>query len=153
MYGYVETLRAFLGAAEEQHLRTPDGNLIPNPTQVTLGRIHAVEHHPRILQIVREMCGSGILMAPGAADLANAEVSGDVMRYLVGPDENALDRFRLLKLAWEYGCDSFGSRQLLFEMHNAGSHLTTRQRLGMSYDADPLKALARQLAGIDDTNG
>ena len=152
IYGYVETLRAFLTAAEEQHLRTDDGNLIPNPTQITLGRIHAVEHHPRMLQIVREMCGSGILMAPGAADLANAEVSGDVMRYLVGPDENAVDRFRLLKLAWEYGCDSFGSRQLLFEMHNAGSHLTTRQRLGMSYDADPLKALARQLAGIDDTN-
>ncbi len=77
----------------------------------------------------------------------------DVIRYLVGPDEAALDRFRLLKLAWEYGCDSFGSRQLLFEMHNAGSHLTTRQRLGMSYDAEPLKALARQLAGIDDSSG
>ena len=152
VYGYVETLRAFLAAAEEQHLWTDDGNLIPNPTQVTLGRIHAVEHHPRILQIVREMCGSGILMAPGAADLANAEVAGDVTRYLVGPDAGAPDRFRLLKLAWEYGCDSFGSRQLLFEMHNAGSHLTTRQRLATSYDAAPLKALARQLAGIEDTD-
>jgi aromatic ring hydroxylase len=34
----------------------------------------------------------------------------------VAHDEAAPERFRLLKLAWEYACDSFGSRQLLFEI-------------------------------------
>ena len=108
VYGYVETLRAFLTAAEEQHLRTPDGNLMPNPTQVTLGRIHAVEHHPRILQIVREMCGSGILMAPGAADLANAEVDrrchalpGGARRECPGPVPTAEAGLGVrLRLVW-----------------------------------------------------
>ncbi len=149
VYGYVETLRAFLTAAEQGHLVTDDGNVIPNPTQITLGRIHSVDHHPRILQIVRELCGSGLLMAPSAAELANPDVADDVMRYLVGPDERALDRFKLLKLAWEYSADSFGSRQLLFEMHNAGSQLTTKQRLAATYDTEPLKDLARRLAGIE----
>ena len=149
VYAYVETLRAFLTSAEQSHLFTEDGNVIPNPTQITLGRIHSVEHHPRILQIVREMSGSGILMAPSAAELADPVVAEDVMRYLVGPDVRALDRFKLLKLAWEYSCDSFGSRQLLFEMHNAGSHLATKQRLVSTYEPEPLKDLARKLAGID----
>jgi 4-hydroxyphenylacetate 3-monooxygenase len=149
MYGYVETLRAFLDAAEVHHLVTKHGSVIPNPTQITLGRIHSVDHHPRILQIVREICGSGILMAPGAADLAKPNIAADVDRYLVGPDANAHARYRMLKLAWEYASDSFGSRQLLFEMHNAGSQLTTKQRIAATYDVGPMKRLAHQLAGID----
>lgn len=152
MYSYVETLRSFLAAAEQNHLITTNGSVIPHPTQITLGRIHSVDHHPRILQIVREMCGSGILMAPGADDFANPAIAADVQRYLVGPDERAPDRFRLLKLAWEYAGDSFGSRQLLFEMHNAGSQLTTKQRLAATYDAAPFKQLAHELAGIGATS-
>lgn len=149
LFGYVETLRSFLAAAEQNALVTDGGHVIPNPTQITLGRIHAVDRHPQILQVVRELCGSGILMAPRASDLANPEIAADVERYLVGPDANTLDRYRLLNLAWEYACDSFGSRQLLFEMHNAGAQLRTKQRLAQEYDAEPFKRLARTLAGID----
>ena len=88
-------------------------------------------------------------MAPGAADFGNPTIAADVDRYLVGPDANAHARFRMLKLAWEYASDSFGSRRLLFEMHNAGSQLTTKQRIATTYDVGPLKRLARQLAGIE----
>jgi 4-hydroxyphenylacetate 3-monooxygenase len=145
---YVETLRAFIRAAEDEPIRAPSGLLIPNPTQVTLGRLHGVERHPQILQIVREVCGSGILMAPGEAEMRDPEAGADVYQYLVGPDARAPERFRLLKLAWEYAADSFGSRQLLFEMHNAGSVLTTKSRLVSAYDSGPLVRLAKELAGI-----
>ena len=109
LFGYVETLRSFLAAAEQNAIVTDGGHVIPNPTQITLGRIHSVDHHPQILQIVRELCGSGILMAPCAEDLANTDIGADIDRYLVGPDTNTLDRFRLLNLAWEYTGDSFGA--------------------------------------------
>ncbi len=146
LYGYTETLRAFLAAAEQNAVTTDGGHLIPNPTQITLGRIHAVDHHPRILQAVRELSGSGILMAPLPEDLANPEIAAAVEANLVGPDPRTLDRYRVLNLAWEYACDSFGARQLLFEMHNAGAQLRTKQRLAQEYDAEPLKRLARDLA-------
>jgi aromatic ring hydroxylase len=148
MYGYVETMRAFLSAAEQQAIVTESGMLIPNPTQVTLGRIHSVDRQPEILQTLRELSGSGILMAPTQDEVDSAEVGPDVERFLIGGDERAAARFRLLRLAWEYGCDSFGSRQLLFEMHNAGSQLVTKQRLAATYDSAPLKRLAFDLAGI-----
>src|SRR5262249_52969654 len=45
--GYVETLRAFLCAAEQEAVPSTSGLLVPNPTQVTLGRIHGVERHPQ----------------------------------------------------------------------------------------------------------
>jgi 4-hydroxyphenylacetate 3-monooxygenase len=148
LIGYVETLRAFLCAAEADPVRSESGFLVPNPKQITLGRIFAVDQHPRVLQIVRELCGSGILMAPGEPEMDNPDIAADVERYLAGPDRRSAERFRLLKLAWEYACDSFGSRQLLFEMHNAGAQLATQQRLVSIYDKAPLVELAKELAGI-----
>lgn len=149
LYGYAQTLRAFVRAAEEDPIRSVSGYVVPNPTQITLGRIHAVDHQPRVLQLVRELSGSGLLMAPGSDDFDNPAIRADVERYLIGPDSMAADRFQLLKLAREYTSDSFGARQLLFEMHNAGAQLTTKQRLAATYDASDHVRLAKQLAGIE----
>jgi 4-hydroxyphenylacetate 3-monooxygenase len=148
LYSYVETLKAFIRAAEEEAVTSPSGLLIPNPTYITLGRIHGVDRHPHVLQLVRELSGSGLVMAPGEAEMDNPDISSDVERYLVGPDARAPERFRLLKLAWEYTAESFGSRQLLFEMHNAGAQLATQQRLIRTYDASDHVKLAKELAGI-----
>jgi aromatic ring hydroxylase len=89
-------------------------------------------------------------MAPGQADLHNPDIGPHLHRYFVAHDEAAPERFRLLKLAWEYACDSFGSRQLLFEMYNVGSLATNKQRLASTYDTSACVALARELAGITD---
>jgi 4-hydroxyphenylacetate 3-monooxygenase len=146
---YVETLRAFVAASERAAARTSSGLLAPDRNQITLGRIYGVEQHPRILQLVRELSGSGILMAPGEAELSTPEIRPDVDRYLVGQDPRALARFQMLKLAWEYAVDSFGSRQLLFEMYNASTLAVNRGRLMSSYDTSPFIRLAKDLAGID----
>lgn len=148
--GYAETLWAFVHGAEREAIPTPGGLLAPNPVQVLLGRIHGVGRHAGILQIVRELCGSGILMAPGEAELTHPEIGADLYRFLVGKDERAPDRFRLLKLAWEYAGDSFGSRQLLFEMNNESTLAVNRTRLLSTYDSAPLTRLAKSLAGIED---
>jgi aromatic ring hydroxylase len=87
-------------------------------------------------------------MAPGQADLHHPEIGPHLHRYVVGQDTWGPEFFRLLKLAWDYACDSFGSRQLLFEMYNVGSLATNKQRLASSYDTSPYAALARELAGI-----
>lgn len=146
---YVETLKALLQAAEANPIPSPSGLLIPNPTQTTVARIYGIEQHPNILQLIRELSGSSILMAPGQAELNHPELREPIYRYFVGKDERAPERFRLVKLAWEYACDSFGSRQLLFEMYNAGGSVTlTKTGLVSRYDTAPLVNLAKDLAGI-----
>jgi aromatic ring hydroxylase len=57
----------------------------------------------------------------------------------------------MMKLAWEYTADSFGSRQLLFEQHNAGTLATNKARLLAAYDPSALVALAQSLAGTSPT--
>jgi len=145
---YRETLRAFIQAAEANPVASSSGLVLPNPTTPLAGRIFSIEQYPHMLQLIRELCGSGLLMAPGQADLHNPEIGPHLRRYVVGQDEGSLERFRLLKLAWEYTCDSFGARQLLHEMYNVGSLATNKQRFASVYDTRPCVALAKELAGI-----
>lgn len=145
---YRETLRAFVQAAEAHPIRSPSGLTMPNPTTALAGRIFSIERYPHVLQIIRELCGSGLLMAPGQADLHHPEIGPHLHRYVAGHDERSSERFRLLKLAWEYACDSFGARQLLHEMYNVGSLTSNKQRLVGAYDTSSCIALAQELAGI-----
>lgn len=145
---YLETLRAFIQAAEANPVSSPSDLTLPNPTMSLAARTFAIERYPHLLQSIRELCGPGLLMAPGQADLHHPEIGPYLHRYFVAQDAGAPEYFRLLKLAWEYACDSYGSRQLLFEMYNVGSLATNKQRLASVYDTRPCVALARELAGI-----
>lgn len=147
---YLETMRAFINAAETNPVRSHSGMTLPNWTQAQAGRIFAIERYPQMLQMIRELCGSGILMAPNQADMNNPEVGHQIRRYFMGEDEQMGERFRMLKLAWEYACDSFGSRQLLFEMYNVASLASNKQRLVNAYDMSPFVRLAKELAGISE---
>jgi aromatic ring hydroxylase len=145
---YVETLRALIHTAETNPVPSQSGLAQPNPTQMAVARIFGVERYPQMLQIIRELCGSGPLVAPGHQELNNPEISPDIYRYFVGKDTRAPERFRMLHLAWEYACDSFGSRQMLFEMFNSGPVTQTKTRLVGSYDLSSYVRLAKDLAGI-----
>jgi aromatic ring hydroxylase len=146
---YLESLRAFVHTAETHPVRSPSGLTLPNPMTALAGRVFSIERYPHILQLVRELCGSGLLMAPGQADLHHPEIGPHLHRYVVGQDAAGPERFRLLKLAWEYACDSFGARQLLHEMYNVGSLTTNKQRLASTYDTHAYITLARELAAVD----
>jgi 4-hydroxyphenylacetate 3-monooxygenase len=147
---YLETMRAFINTAEMNAVRSQSGLTLPNWTPAQAARIFAIERYPQMLQMIRELCGSGILMSPNQTDMDNSEVGQQIQRYFVGADERMQERFRMLKLAWEYACDSFGSRQLLFEMFNVASLATNKQRLVNAYDLSPFVRLAKELAGISE---
>lgn len=147
---YAETLRAFLYKAEHEPVPSISGLALPDPTQVLLARTYSMQHHPRILQIVRDLCGSGLLMAPGHADIVSPDVGPYITRFLVGADERALARYRFLKLAWDYTGDSFATRQLLLELHAGSTLASNKARVLRRFDPTPHVQLAKRLAGLDD---
>lgn len=144
----LETLRALLRTAERDPVFIAGGLAQPRPLLVQLGRVLSLEQHPRVLNAVREICSSSLLMAPGAAELQSA-IGPSLERFLAGDDPRARDRFRLMKLAWDYTGGSFAARQLLFEEHNAGTLLANKGRLLGMYEPSELVALAKRLAGIE----
>jgi 4-hydroxyphenylacetate 3-monooxygenase len=147
MICYVEVLKALVHEAERTAGPSVSGLVVPHPSRVLAGRVFAVEHEPHVLQVLRQVCSSGILMAPGEAELTHPELSRHVYRYLVGRDERAPDRFRLLRLAWDYAVDSFGGRQLLFDMFNARDLHANKATLAATYDTRAATGLAARLAG------
>ena len=147
---YLETMKAFIHSAETNPVRSQSGLTLPNWIPAQAARIFSIGGYPRMLQMIRELCGSGILMSPNETDMNNSEVGHQIRRFFVGENERTQECFRMLKLAREYACDSFGSRQLLFEMYNVASLATNKQRLVNSYDLSPFVHLAKELAGINE---
>jgi aromatic ring hydroxylase len=144
---YAVTIEAYLRAAEEDCAFSESGLAVPNPTFMSVAKVFAVENYPRMLEIVRELSGQGIIMAPTQADLESG-IGPELRRYFGTPDVPAEDRARLLNLAWDLACDSFGGRQVLFELFNAGGLSASKLGVANSIDKRAYVELARELAGI-----
>jgi aromatic ring hydroxylase len=148
LISFVETLRAFVHAAETNPTPSLSGLVAPNRKYVLLGRLHFMQHQARALEFVRELSGAGILMAPRHAESVSPDLSRYVDRYLLSGDELAGERYQMLKLAWDYAADAFGARQQLFEMFAGSTMPATKEQLLKQYDTSPFVTLAKQLAGI-----
>jgi aromatic ring hydroxylase len=144
----LESLRAVIRKAEQEPVFTDEGIAIPNPTYTALARVIDLQTHARLIEIVRHICASSLIMAPGEVELNHPEIGPLMRRFIAGSERRELERFKLLKLAWDYVADSFGQRQLLFEEH-ASVNLERRRLLLLdAYDPAPAIQLARNLAGI-----
>jgi 4-hydroxyphenylacetate 3-monooxygenase len=144
---YAVTVDAYLRAAEEDCTYTPRGFAMPNLTVLSVAKLFAVQNYPRMLEILRELSGQGIIMAPTQSDFAS-EIGPDLERYFSTDDVTAGDRARLFNLAWDLACDSFAGRQVLFELFNAGGISLSRLGVANSADRSTYVALAKELAGI-----
>ena len=146
---HLESTQALLFRAEHEPIASASGMLQPDPKPITAGRIAVVDHHPQILQLIRELSGSGILMSPQQRELGHPEIGALMTSHFAGHDPRAKDRFALQRLAWDLTCDSFGSRQLLFEMLNAGGAQLNKGLFLQMTDLAAATSLATDLAGID----
>lgn len=145
---FVESLRTVIRDAEKHPVFSADGLAIPNPAQVALARVIDLQSHARLVEIVRELCGTSLITSPGELDLSSPEIGPLVKQFIGGSDSRAIERFKLMKLAWDYTCDSFAGRQLVFEEHNALNLAGRRGLLLKEYDPEPAVRFAKELAGI-----
>jgi 4-hydroxyphenylacetate 3-monooxygenase len=146
---YQHGVKSFVLAGEAEAVQTESGIIAPNPAFMSVGKVFAVEKYPRMLEIVRELAGQGIIMAPRAADLEQEEIGPLVRSYYEAHGVDADDRIRLFRLAWDIACDSFAGRQALFELFNAGGLGMSKLGIANKTDKTPYIELARRLAGID----
>lgn len=120
MLEYVDAMKA-MERAYEVDVVARDGKLYPAPGATRGGRGLIPQHLTRMAWILREICGAGQVMTPSAADFNNAELAPMLHRYFRGkPGVSALDKVKLMKLAWETTSDQFGSRATIYEYYHAG---------------------------------
>ena len=120
MLEYVDALKA-MERAYEVDVVERNGKLYPAPHATRGGRGLMPQHLTRMAWIVRELCGAGQVMTPSAGDFNNPELAPLLQRYFRGkPGVSALDKAKLMKLAWEAASDGFGSRATIYEYYHSG---------------------------------
>ncbi|WP_053202603.1 4-hydroxyphenylacetate 3-hydroxylase N-terminal domain-containing protein [Jiangella muralis] len=99
------------------------------------------ELYPRVLAILRELAGGGVLQLPSSVlDLRSARTRSDIDRYIQSPGVPAEERIKLFKLAWDVVGSEFGGRHLQYEMFYAGAPFVAKGHAFRNYGYDALVA-------------
>jgi 4-hydroxyphenylacetate 3-monooxygenase len=107
------------------------------------------ELYPKVLHILRELVGGGVLQVPSSIkELTNPATRADMDRYVRSPGTPAEERIKLFKLAWDVLGSEFAGRHQQYEMFYAGAPFVAKGYAyrGYGYD-EPLAAVEEFLAG------
>ncbi|MDP6173107.1 MAG: 4-hydroxyphenylacetate 3-hydroxylase C-terminal domain-containing protein [Rhodospirillales bacterium] len=88
----------------------------------------------RMVEIMREICASGVVMQPSEKDLANPEIRKYLDMYMRGKDVDVEHKSRLFRLAHDLCASSFAVRQDIYEYWHGGDPSRNRINLLRGYD-------------------
>lgn len=78
--------------------------------------------YPRVLHIIRELAGGGVIQLPSSfRELTNDATRPDMERYVQSPGYSTEERVKLFKLAWDVIGSEFAGRHHQYEMFYAGA--------------------------------
>ena len=88
----------------------------------------------RMVQLLREISGSGMIMQPSENDLANPDLRPFLDRYMRGKGVGVEYKSRLYRLANDLAVSSFGMRQEVYEYWHGGDPNRNRINLLRTFD-------------------
>jgi 4-hydroxyphenylacetate 3-monooxygenase len=135
----VETLRAFIRAAEADAHMDKWGQWIPARAPLDTARNLFPKLYPRMIEIIQLNSSSSLMAVPSEADFASP-LRPDLDRYLAAAGAPARDRVALYRLAWDVAGSSFGGRQVLYERFFFGDPVRMASALIDNTDLGPLAA-------------
>lgn len=150
MVDAVETLRAYLRAAEADAVQDANGFYHPNPETMSTARNYFPRVYPRLVEILQLVGSSGLMATPTERDLERSELMADIDRYYQAATLMGRDRVQLFRLAWDLACSSFAGRQVLYERFFAGDPQALLASRFTSYDRGALVQRVRDLLGRAD---
>ena len=146
---YAATLRALMIAAIETASLTESGVMLPSHAYVTACRLHANVGYPKIMQILRELSGQGLISRVPRATWERADLGPVLDEFLPGHGVTAREKNRFFNLIWDMTSSAAAMRIALFENINATPAATIRQVLYDVYDSSEGAELVKRLAGIE----
>ncbi|MBC3190366.1 4-hydroxyphenylacetate 3-hydroxylase [Pseudonocardia sp. C8] len=123
----VGSVQASVDAAE--FTATLDGNGVMVPGREPLYSAMGLqsETYPRVIGIVRDLVGGGVLQLPASVrDLTSEHTAADVAHYIQSPGVASEERIKLFKLAWDVIGSEFAGRHQQYEMFYAGAPFVVR---------------------------
>ncbi len=143
MVNSVETIRAYLRAAEVDAVPAEGGTVAPNPDIMWTARDYFPRVYPRLVEILQILGSSGLISTVPEATAAG-ELAADVEKYLQSGTLGGRERVRLFRLAWDIACSSFAGRQVLYERYFAGDFFRNRAARYTMYRKEAAQARVRE---------
>ncbi|SLN27745.1 Anthranilate 3-monooxygenase oxygenase component [Roseovarius litorisediminis] len=114
---YREGINAHLTAAITLGERSPAGLMMPNPSLLYTGRVHACSQLHNMVHIARELCGGQICVTPDLASFEHPETKPWMDKYYTINDEwVADDRRKLLAFARDMLNSDYAGHRLTFQL-------------------------------------
>ena len=99
----------------------------------------------RMVELLRQIAGSGVLMQPSERDLANPEIRPYLDRYMRGKDVGVEYKSRLFRFAHDLAASSFAMRQEVYEYWHGGDPNRNRVNLYRGYDQSEIMDRIREV--------
>ena len=133
-------------AASVESTATPSGIYTVDPVQSNISKLYEGKELAEVIRMMIEIAGGMVADVPSDKDFQNPEIGPLLQKYLKGAEsvstENRVRIFRLIeKLAFE-------SRDIVSNIHGAGSPETHRMTVLRHANIDEKKGFAKKLAGI-----
>jgi aromatic ring hydroxylase len=145
---YATTLKAFVLAAEDT-AKPANGVLVPAERFVTAGRLHSVENYPRILQLMREISGQGLISRFSQKQFEDGSIGEMLREFLPGTGVSAEAKNRVFNFVWDLTCSANAQRVALFENVNATPPSAMRARIYNSDYRQPWRDFVLDRLGVD----
>jgi aromatic ring hydroxylase len=146
---YALALKAFVIAAEQGAKLTEGEVMAPDVNMLTAGRKYSIEHYPRIIHTLQELCGQGLVMRFGKSSFDNPDIGHYLRAMLPGHDVSAEVKNQLMNFIWDITSSGAAGRVELFENVNATPAPFLRERLYGEFDRAEAVRAARKLALLD----
>lgn len=144
----LETMKAYKIAAEVGARRNEYGVLTPLRGPLDAARNYYPKMYQRLVEILRLLTSSGLIMIPTAADRCGP-VGEKIEKYLGAAGGSAEERVRLMRLAWDMTISAFGGRQAHYENFFFGDPVRMRMALYNVYDRTELVERVKRFVADD----
>jgi 4-hydroxybutyryl-CoA dehydratase/vinylacetyl-CoA-Delta-isomerase len=133
-------------AASLESTETPSGIYTVHPVLSNISKLYEGKELAEVIRMMIEIAGGMVADVPSDKDFANPEIGPLLTKYLKGAENvSTEDRVRIFRLIEKL---AFESRDIVSNIHGAGSPETHRMTVLRNADVEAKKKLAKKLAGI-----
>lgn len=115
---YAQTLKAFSMTSIEEAVEW-NGVMVPEPGMVAAGRLHSITNYPKIIYLLQDLCGQGLVSRWPQKLWDHPEIGPKLDAYLPGHGVSAQDKNRFFNFVFDLVVGAQSGRIGLFENVNA----------------------------------
>jgi len=144
---YAETLRAFSVAAVAESQTWNDVE-VPHPGLVSAGRLHSITNYPRIVYMLQDLCGQGLISRWPEKIWDHPEFGPKLESFLPGAGVTAREKNRFFNFVYDLTASGNAARIGLFENVNATPPSFIAELVYQHSDRTEWARFVREYAGI-----